>query len=911
MPLGSEADVGEMHVAVLQGPDPVEYVVNAVLDRLKLNKTLDEAFRHFLESPFGAPPPEIVSAARAEIEKLLERNSTMVDPAAVVNNLTKVGSWYAGPGTDDVAWPKYRAHLVGTIGENATQKVDEASTRIMTLLSPPGAEQFDRRGLVLGYVQSGKTTSFISLVAKAYDAGYRMFIVLSGVTDNLRSQTQSRIDEFIALTGDAHWAKLTSADHDFVVPALSLSSQASGSAGIIAVVKKNGSRLAKLAKWLENAGPMRDQLPLLLIDDESDQASIDVGSKGRVSAINKQIRRILNTKKSAYVAYTATPFANLLIDPEKTDDLYPRDFVVSLPRPSGYFGPERIFGRLDEDPELAEQGIALDIVRSVPDGEADEIRPPRPAAAIESWEPGLPPSLVTALDWFLLATTARRLRGRGNPHSTMLIHTSMLALAHKQVASAVRAWLVDVQRGLEVDDPALLDRLRALWDAEAPRGTPLTLETFDDLLPMLPTVAASTRAIYDNYLSSDRLSYEDDATTTIVVGGNTLSRGLTLEGLVSSYFVRSASAYDTLLQMGRWFGYRHHYEDLVRLWMPEELQRWFFDLSVVEAEIRNQIDAFAAEGTSPKTVAIKIRTHPAMAITAAAKMRAATNSQITYDGQRVQTILFERSDKTWLDKNLDAGRTLLASLDDGNGPEQFESGRFGYRDVPVDRILGFLRDYQFSPDSHSVTAELLIKYITAENAVGALREWNVAIVEGTGTRRDGGERPTLDLGIGRPVTTITRSMVSNSKPGQANLKSIASTDDRIADLTLSRDEVAEALATYRVRDGNTASRDTALRRIRAENLGNRGLLLLYPIDKDSSPAKSIEQAAKDGSGVPVRVPLAAKSHVLGLAIYFPDAEAATSRVSYKSVDLSQLLFESAEDEAAEAAAIEAADRDES
>lgn len=900
-----------MHVAVAQGPDPVEYLKGLVLDLLKSNKTLDEAFEQVLQSPWWAPPAETVTAARAEIERMLEINSTMIDPTAIVNNVTKVGSWYPGPREGDIAWPKYRAFLADRIGESATDKVDAASTRIMSLMSPPGTEQFDRRGLVLGYVQSGKTTSFISLIAKAYDAGYRMFVVLSGITDNLRAQTQGRVDEFIDLTGNQHWVTLTSSERDFTVPTSSLAAQASGKAGIIAVVKKNGSRLSKLASWLESAGSVRDQLPILVIDDESDQASIDVGQKGRTSVINKQIRRILDTKRSAYVAYTATPFANLLIDPEKTDDLYPRDFLVSLPRPDGYFGPERIFGDLGSEPEDSDDDLVLDIVRTIPEGDADDVRPPRPASAIEGWDPALPATLQTALDWFLLATAARRLRGKGNPHSTMLIHTSMLAMAHRRLSAAVQHWLDGTRRGLGDTRAETISRLRQLWEFEAPRGTPATLESFDDLLPHLADVADATRAIYDNYLSSERLSYDEGSTTTIVVGGNTLSRGLTLEGLVSSYFVRSASAYDTLLQMGRWFGYRHHYEDLVRIWMPEELQHWFFDLSVVEAEIRQQIEAFVTENTSPRNVAIKIRSHPSMAITTAAKMRAAVNSQISYDGQRVQTILFEKDNAEWLDANMAAGRDLLAGIDDGTGPERFESGRVGYRDVPVSRVLDFLRTYKFSEDSLSVTADLLLQYIEAENAAGALKYWNITIVEGPDDG-PGGPRPTVDLGIGRPVKTLWRSKMSNSRPRQANLKSISSTDDRVADRTLSKAEYDEAVAKHSAPvAGKTPGRDVVLRRVREEDLGKRGHLLFYPIDKDSLPIRSSKNAEDGKAGLPVRVPLEAASHVLGIAIYFPSAAAESSRVSYKSVDLSNMLMENPEDEAAEAAAIEASDMENS
>ena len=221
-------------------------------------------------------------------------------------------------------------------------------------MRPPGSPTVATRELVLGYVQSGKTTNFMSVVAKAADVGYRLFVVLSGITDNLRFQTQDRLDDFLVGENAHRWYLLTDAENDFVNPGNAANLLGPGDDRLLAVIKKNPSRLRRLLRWLDSAGQaVLQECPILIVDDEADQASVDVGSKGRTSRINGLIRQILDKPKAAYIAYTATPFANLLIDPSTPTDLYPRDFIVELPKPGDYFGPEKVFGR---EPITAEEG---------------------------------------------------------------------------------------------------------------------------------------------------------------------------------------------------------------------------------------------------------------------------------------------------------------------------------------------------------------------------------------------------------------------------------------------------------------------------------------------------------------------------------------------------------------------------
>jgi hypothetical protein len=803
------------------------------------------------------------------------------DPAALVARTSVGPAWYTGPKPSDRFWPAVRGRLSETLSDAAIESIDIASSKVLSLLHAPGEASFGTRGLVLGNVQSGKTTSFISVLSKAADRGFRVFIVLSGITDNLRSQTQERVDEILLGPDGDGWYRLTREDTDFNESPANAAAVLSAGLKLIAVVKKNPARLRRLRNWLNAAGATEmARAPMVLIDDEADQASIDVG-KNRTSVINGLLREVLARPKAAYVAYTATPFANLLIDPQDHDDLYPRHFVVALPRSADYFGAERIFGRLERLSDEDEPDDGLDVVRSIDPAEADNARPP--GRSISTWEPTVGPGLEAAIRWFLLASAARRLRGGGNKHSTMLVHTSMLATAHERMAEAIESYLETMAEMLVMRSPDELESLRALYLSESAK---VPAEQFsrapvdvDAVLNSLSDVILDLRVIVDNYRSADRLVYpKDTSSTTIVVGGNTLSRGLTLEGLCSSYFVRSASTYDTLLQMGRWFGYRSGYEDLCRIWMTDDLAGWFRDLSLVEAEIRNEILRYEFEGVTPDEIGVRIRTHPAMAITAAIKSRDAVAAQMTFSGGRPQTILFKRTDRSWLTHNIDAVRRLSGAL--GRlYPEIEVRNRLTYLGVPADEILKFVDDYRFHEHSRSIKSDLLRSYIKSELRVGALETWNVVFMA---PPSDDG----IDLGLSRRVSLMSRSRLATVDDETANMKAIVSTPDRISDVSIDDQE-------FFLGGGRVPDTDLGLRILRDQVHPRQGLLCIYPISANSKARASAER-----KGLP-RIDLAADADVIGIALFFPAAENGQSLVEYVTANVSETTYETLDEESAQ------------
>lgn len=813
---------------------------------------------------------EVIQRIRERHEQETVRIKELEEPHSVV--LGNRDTWYTGPHPKDRCWPAMMELLRkdGWSQDTAVDSLDTSSTRIVSLLSHPREKRFSTRGLVVGYVQSGKTTNFTAVMAKAADRGYKLFIVLAGIHNGLRRQTQARLVQQLVKPNPTRWSQLTDLDKDFAPTANAASFFGkSNRTHVLCVVKKNATVLRKLAKWLESASDYLKDCPALIIDDEADQATVATKS------INPLIRAILDTlPKSAYVGYTASPFANLLIDPA-ADDLYPEHFVVNLPKPHGHFGTEVLFGRyaLDgEDPEDVDDGY--DMIRVVPDDDVECVRPLK-RADVEDFSPEITATLSDAIRYFWLSTAARRVRGSGNPHSTMLIHTSVNTAVHDSFRDPLEGLRSEMRASLT--DSHTLDTLRTLWDSETASVSAKDFGevkvAFDRLLPELPGVLQDCRIVMDNSSSEDRLDYENGPIVAIAVGGNTLSRGLTLEGLSVSYFVRAVSAYDTLLQMGRWFGYRDGYADLPRIWMTSELKEWFRHLATVETEMRRDIDIYMTEDKTPFTFAVRLRTHPALRVTAAAKMKDAVKAASSYGGQRIQTRYF-RTDSAWLRANQDAAKKLIArAVQDGSKREDRSAeGRYLFRDVPHNHIVDFLRDYKFHEDSQECNPELIIDYMNkrVRNA-GSLRRWNIAIVGNPASTDD----QNFEFIPGISVQRIVRARLKNPESDFADIKTLMSRRDAAIDLAGAPSKLREA----------------EIKAERRRQLPDAGLLVLYPIDKASEPNPSKK----------TREALNAAEHVIGVGLVFPQPSGEDSTVeSYISADLSGVEIEEEDFSAVEA-----------
>ena len=795
------------------------------------------------------------------------RIRTMRVPGAMIND--QLEPWYLGPVDTDKFWPLYSAYLRGEGWDpEAIEAVDVSSTKIVSLLSPPGAGTIRTRGLVLGYVQSGKTANFTAVIAKAADAGYRFFLVLSGISNALRNQTQRRLDRDLVLRSQ-DWIRLTDQVRDFHettnVNAFLTDRQA---LTVLGVVKKNSARLRRLRDWLAGARPeVLQACPICIIDDEADQASPnahpDPDERTRINDLLVELLGLL--PKAAYIGYTATPFANLLIDPAP-EDLYPSDFILSLPRDDEYFGPERIFGRapLDwEEPDAVADG--LDMIRTVLDSEVDQLKPGTAASRFD-FVPQITQSIGEALRYFWMATAARYARGQATEHSSMLIHTTQYSVVHSNFRLPVLEYRDGLSVRLQTNEASLLDELRRQWEEELSRVPSATATSFDEISGFLSEVLERTEVKVENSVSADRIDYEADGNRPkvyVVIGGNVLSRGLTLEGLSVSVFVRVASAYDTLLQMGRWFGYRVGYADLPRIWMTDDLRGYLYDLATVEQEIRHEIERYENGHLSPLEFGVRIRTHPHLAITSRLKMQHAVASSMSFSGRIEQTLVFKHREREWLSANLEAGRQLISRLNAEGGQARHVRDRphLIYHAVPVGAVLEFLEAYEIHEHHVHMPNNLLLDYIRAQNERGRIRTWNVGIV----TRRTP-RFGTLDFGFDNGLNLVNRSRFLRGDLQYADVKALMSENDVGVDLNISTDHL------------RSRSRSD-LQNLRERLMPDRGLLLLYPISKDSTPLVE--------NPVPQRRPLEANEHVLGMALVFPQADDRTPQ-GYVTVDLSEI-----------------------
>ena len=787
--------------------------------------------------------------------------------------------WYVGPKVGDRQWPALEGYLIGTKGwnpETTVASIDQSSGEIVSLLENPRKETFLCRGLVVGYVQSGKTANMTAVIAKAVDSGYNFVVVLAGVTDKLRQQTQRRLEADLVKRRPADWTLLTTTEREgeFRKPAqghLQPSPRVQ-----LCVMKKNIAPLQRLLECIEKT-PAEEisRLRILLIDDECDQAGVNsASSEANITGINLRIRQILKAAPAiSYVGYTATPFANILINPyadetEDLDDLYPADFITALPLPEGYFGTETIFGRPPKDPSDPQpEEDGLDMVRPVP--VADEaLLQPATRKDQAAFAPAMADSLRDAILYFIATCAARRVRGQAGEHMTMLIHTSAYVRMHEAIAEMVTAW-VTVNGGAiaKVAGP-LGARMRELWKLEAGRLPPeYATEApvpFEQLRAHLADVMAALKVPVENGSSDDRIDYTGDPMTYIVIGGSILARGLTLDGLAVSYFLRSSSQYDTLLQMGRWFGFREGYQDLQRLWMPREMQLRFRALAVIESEIREEMSGYSrAPSITPMDVAVRIRRIPGMAIVSRNRMRHAGRTEIGFWGRHVQTIRFARREKTVLEANWRAGGQLLeaAAL---QGKAGGIAGRILYDDVPRQAVTSFLRSYVIDGSHQDLRTELLLSFI--DKYADELRLWNVGLMQS-----DDGVPSDIALGPLAAPRLLRRSALKSSTDDIADIKAL-----------MSKADVAFDCDPARV---DTKLDWEALKAERRTVAGDRPLLVLYPIDRASLP--------RDGSKS--REPLDTPHHVLGFGLVFPGSREYSG--NYVAVELRPLSAEELEEEA--------------
>ena len=863
------------------------------------------------------------------IDELVRRFSMVMGRDGTLRNDDDHVAWLDAERTRDWRlWQRYREYQERGLPMAAVEALHVSTSSILGMLEDPRREgAWDRRGLVVGHVQSGKTASYTGLVCKAADAGYKIIIVLAGLHNNLRSQTQVRLDEgFLgfetAPTGaDMPLVGVGLIDND---PAIrpnfatnrtergDFSTRVAANLGVtpeqrpwLFVVKKNKAILGRLLAWIRNHAAnttsaetgqkVVTHLPLLVIDDEADHASVDtgedvIGENGQPdenhspTAINRLIRQILNSfSRKAYVGYTATPFANIFIHEKgrttsEGPDLFPSSFIISLAAPSTYVGPARVFGL--RSGEARNEGLPL--VREVDDFQDQ--------GGLGGWMPqghksshkvpyldepfGIPASLRRAVLSFLLACAARRVRGQGHKHASMLVHVTRFKAVqgqvHRQVEDAMLSVRQHLQRG--IGDADLRRELRLLWEQDFMPGTDRVQQDVDDpsvrttgweeIEPLLAEVAADIQVRMINGTSRDVLDYVDKAAVglkVIAIGGDKLARGLTLEGLCTSYFLRASRMYDTLMQMGRWFGYRPGYLDLCRLYTTAELVEWFEHIADASEELREEFDLMEASGGTPREYGLKVESHPVLMVTSRMKMRSSRTLMLSFSGQIVETISFYRGPPV-LAANLAALRTLVADMGLPTEPEPVRRDRPNagsslwdgslWKDVSHRLVTSFLLRFRTHPGAPKVNAAVLAEFIQSMTEHGELTRWTVALIGA----REGKSSITLSNGIAVGMLYRACKHLTESGDGYSIGRLLSPRDEGI-DLDAASWQAALDLTreTRKIDEGRRQQiqpempSGPAMRQIRGHGATGiparpeQGLLLLYVLDP------KVEKASLDPS----------------------------------------------------------------
>ncbi|QQO18600.1 Z1 domain-containing protein [Bradyrhizobium diazoefficiens] len=842
-------------------------------------------------------------------------------PALTLQDKERPGPWYLGERRQSGPFMQRYLYKLEEDGwpEESIRQLQESTARILEVMDDPERPgRWDWRGLVVGDVQSGKTASYAGVVNRAADAGYRIIIVLAGMHKILRLQTQKRFDkDFLGYDTNPKTRRpnqplqiigvgnfnaqlivdsLTMADPngDFSQRVADQLSFSPVNQPCLFIVKKNAKVLENLNNWIARLPGPAKAAPVLVIDDESDQASVDTGDQPLLEdgtfeqdydpkRVNGEIRRLLMSfDRRVYVGYTATPFANILIHDERTaaeygPDLFPSTFIVSLTPPDDYFGPTAVFGTNDDA-----DNPGLPLVRPfnqaaedwIPTGPHDKYLKPR-----FKRQDDIPPSLKEAIDAFIITCAARAARGQGREHNSMLVHVSRFVDVHDEVHRQVDRYFRETRAMISNGDRETLRRLKAIWDSDylpttavvrsTVYGRNMISVTWDQVASALAESTDKIQVITANGRTKtdiDYDTYKDTGRSVIAIGGDKLSRGLTLEGLSVSYFLRVSHMYDSLLQMGRWFGYRRGFADLCRLYTTPDTDDWFRYVATAQKELREQFFEMAQMDATPKDFGLKISVHDILEVTARNKQRHAELRQSSYAGEgKVQTVMFR--DRQTLERNAAITDDFLLKLGAGKdnprrpGSEnKFADGTI-WTGVAGREVAEYLKNLTFPPESTQVDGNRLSAFIIDQLAMqpAELTDWSVFLV--TGSRKE------VEL-AGRRRKCVLREPRKprdgqQPPPDRFIIGTTLSPLDQAIDLT--DDEFEQALSRT---NSERASRNKApsdvpsgefIRKVRGRRPQN-GLLIIYPIDPDKA---EVEQTDRP---------------VISVVVSFPDSDAADKRV---------------------------------
>lgn len=726
---------------------------------------------------------------------------------AIFNDYETLHNWYSKLKLNQQPfWERYRRFLLekSSLDERSIDILDHKTLpNILNCLADPN-EQFEGkrtpcRGLIIGDVQSGKTSTYIGLICKAADAGYKVIILLAGTTESLRQQTQERIDEGIIgytfpknlkqstgvkvgvgeYTSTRPASAFTSVQRDFVGSADKLATSIHLHNSIVVFVcKKNVSVLHKLYKWIEeqNMDVVKGYVdaPMLLIDDEADNASVNTKlDETDPTKTNKIIRNICNLfKNSTYVGFTATPFANIFIDPESVDsmkqaDLFPENFIYSLPTPSTYIGAKKIFypdgdyySNLRFISDIVEPDYSSEEYKEMVNEDVDTLN----SSTFyylhkKEWDGIFPDSLREATLCFFIANTMRDLRGDISAPRSMLINMSRFVKVQRVICDHIVDIYNSVLSVLKYDfsekdsenvNIPLYKELEKLLNTHFSHVNDISSKRVLNKKALLDAISNIQIVVVNGSKTSSKLDYKSNPHLRVIaIGGLALSRGLTLEGLLTSYFYRNTATFDVLMQMGRWFGYRRKYEDLFQIWTSQSSALWYAEIAEASELLKEDIQKMYEQHLTPKDFGLKVRDNcEALQITASNKMRSASQFQfrVAYYGNMYDTpylSLNAENNKENLRVTQELAKDLFrkgyeyrfADVERHRNDDPFSisitDSRY-FSNVPKSVVRDYLTRIKCSLLNMNFNIESILNFIDDDNNTG-LDNWDIVFEGGDGT----------------------------------------------------------------------------------------------------------------------------------------------------------------------------------
>lgn len=827
-------------------------------------------------------------------------------------------------------WNRYKLYMSENDPSFPVNDLDDFTDKILDkCVNPKKAGTWDRRGMVVGHVQSGKTSNYVGLINKATDAGYKVIIIIAGTISSLRRQTQERIDSgYIGRNSSAFIREnqnrligvgkyksetdiysLTSSyyksgdEGDFSQSVANRLNIPIGKNPVVFVIKKNKSILENLIDWFSKNENIREvdgtpklfDVPALIIDDEADAASVNASRDiNDIKTINRLIRTLLNIfNQNTFIGYTATPYANLFISQDyneeqttavknKTykigEDLFPRDFIINIKAPTNYIGAAKIFGYENANPELTKE--PLDIFREIGDYDPPFFRTINRENK-DILPEYLPPSLERAIKSFILTCAIRRVRGHENKHNSMLVHVALLVRWIDRVAYLVNEKTKEYKNAIQSEDETLLNELKELYETDFLPTTKNVLDNLDytdirikehsweevkkelknAVLKIDVRSVHGTRSTTNlEYHNIEEIDYNrhESGLSVIAVGGSRLSRGITLEGLSISYYIRTTRMYDSLMQMGRWFGYRPGYVDLCRLYTTNQIFEWFNHITMATEEMRNDFDEMTVTHQRPKDFRLKVRNHHGLlTITSLNKLHFSEDIEISFSGENPQTYCLLKT-KSAIENNFTSLKTLIYTIGFPTKENRIETGKgkiryLFYPSSNIEPICNFIDTFKI--EQPSISNATLSEYIKTQSRANKIKEWSICIVSNTDekvfinryennpdeTRVPKDDVMTYDLVFNGETITLGCSVRNQPKNGRFGehytiaKNQIDDLKDRQVDLAIKTNTTSKEIKEQRASE-------------------KKGLLLIYALDERGTPNVN--------NGIPI----------VGYSLHFPRIE---------------------------------------